>query len=350
MGGHPVMLLHPELLAMGGAVMALLFLGFRSQGRRLRHLADHLGGPPAVLRVARFDLYSRRNARIVALALATLLVALAASEPQRLEEPVDGAPEMPKRVILAVDVSTSMQAGDLEPTRLATAMEVARELVDRADESQVGVLLFAGKSYVLAPLTSDLRAVRFLLDGVAPTLMSPQDPGSLLSSGIREGVALLEGSPGEAERVLIVMSDGEAGQPESEVIGAVRDARARGIVVHAIGVGTEEGDEVASRRRSGGAASATLSGGNISRLQEPLLERIASAGGGEYARAGDGFGLDRVARAVESRTPTVGASANLAGGTFASALVAVSLVLFLLDSLIEEGRERRPPVPSGRKG
>lgn len=344
-------LLHPDLLAMGGAVMALLFLGFRSQSRRFRHLADHLGGPPAVLRVASFDLYSRRDARIVTLALATLLVALAASEPQRLEEPVDGAPEMPKSVILAVDVSTSMQAGDLEPTRLATAVEVARELVDRADESQVGVLLFAGKSYVLAPLTSDLRAVRFLLDGVAPTLMSPQDPGSLLSSGIREGVALLEGSPGEAERVLILMSDGEAGQPESEVIGAVRDARTRGIVVHAIGIGTEEGDQVASRRRSGGAAaSATLSGGNISRLQEPLLERIASAGGGEYARAGDGFGLDRIARTIESRTPTVGASANLAGGTFASALVAISLVLFLLDSLIEEGRERRPPVPSGRKG
>jgi Ca-activated chloride channel family protein len=340
MGGDSITFSNPSLLVVGGAVILLVVLGVTSQTRRRRQLADHLGGPRAALRVAGSGLYGRRGRRILALGLATLLVAVAAAEPVWLAEERTHLLESPKSVVIALDVSASMQAADVPPTRLARAVQIAGELVDRAHGSRVGVLLFAGKGYVLVPPTYDLEAVAFLLEGVTGTLASAQDPGSLLATGIRDGLIQL---PGEGERVIVLISDGEAGEPESDVIDAVREAAAQGVALHSVGVGTYGGGPVPSLGRPTRPSRSSAEGRqeDVSRLQELLLRRIADAGGGEYVRAGERSEMDHVVRAIQSRATPEEASSAVAGGALGSVLVVGSLLLLILDSLAEEWRRGR---------
>ena len=242
MGACPVTLLDPWFLQVGVGLTALVLLGLRSHAGRRRRLADFLGGQRTVDRLSRSDLYRLRIERALLLGIGGLALATAAAEPRWL-----GSPELRppvKRVILAIDVSASMQAADVAPTRLALAVEVAGELLDALEDHRVGLLLFAGTGYPLAPPTHDHKALRFLLEGVTPTIASAYDPGSLLSVGIEEGVALLErqalvtvetggpavgaGQPAQepvGERLIVLIADGETGENEEGVSRAVETAR-----------------------------------------------------------------------------------------------------------------------------
>ena len=311
MGACPVTLLDPWFLQVGVGLTALVLLGLRSHAGRRRRLADFLGGQRTVDRLSRSDLYRLRIERALLLGIGGLALATAAAEPRWL-----GSPELRppvKRVILAIDVSASMQAADVAPTRLALAVEVAGELLDALEDHRVGLLLFAGTGYPLAPPTHDHKALRFLLEGVTPTIASAYDPGSLLSVGIEEGVALLErqalvtvetggpavgaGQPAQepvGERLIVLIADGETGENEEGVSRAVETAREAGIGIHTIGVGTAQGAGMiipAGTYQLGGPVLDPTGARSTSRLREPLLREVAATGGGQYANVTNGVGL-----------------------------------------------------------
>jgi len=213
-----------------------------------------------------------------------------------------------KRIVLAIDVSASMQAADALPTRLADAVAVARRLVDAAEGHRVGLLLFAGTGYPLAPPTHDHEAIHFLLGGVTPTIASALDPGTLLSVGIQEAVTLLEreetvtpevtsilpfpllevAEPDPetvGERVIVLIGDGETGENDERVSEAISEAREAGVRIHAIGVGTPEGAGMimpAGTYQLGGQVVDEMGVRSTSQLREPLLQEVASLGGGQY--------------------------------------------------------------------
>ena len=310
MGVGPVTFLDPWFLQIGVGLSALVLVGLRSHARRRRRLADFLGGRRAVHRLSRSNLYRLRVERALLLGMGGLALAAAAAEPHW-----SGSPELPpvKSVILAIDVSASMQATDVAPTRLARATEVAGELLDALEDHRVGLLLFAGTGYPIAPPTRDHQALRFLLEGVTPTIASAWDPGSLLSAGIEEGVALLErqtlltvepdgpavdadpvAQEREGERLIVLLTDGEAGESDEDVSRAVEAAVEAGIGIHTIGVGTEQGAGMiipTNAYQFGGPVLDATGAPSTSRLREPPLRALAAAGGGRYANAGSGAQL-----------------------------------------------------------
>lgn len=310
MGAGPVTFLDPWFLQIGVGLSALVLVGLRSHARRRRRLADFLGGRRAVHRLSRSNLYRLRVERALLLGMGGLALAAAAAEPHW-----SGSPELPpvKSVILAIDVSASMQATDVAPTRLARAAEVAGELLDALEDHRVGLLLFAGTGYPIAPPTRDHQALRFLLEGVTPTIASAWDPGSLLSAGIEEGVALLErqtlltvepdgpavdadpvAQEREGERLIVLLTDGEAGENDEDVSRAVEAAVEAGIGIHTIGVGTEQGAGMiipTNAYQFGGPVLDATGAPSTSRLREPPLRALAAAGGGRYANAGSGAQL-----------------------------------------------------------
>jgi Ca-activated chloride channel family protein len=310
MGVGPVTFLDPWFLQIGVGLSALVLVGLRSHARRRRRLADFLGGRRAVHRLSRSNLYRLRVERALLLGMGGLALAAAAAEPHW-----SGSPELPpvKSVILAIDVSASMQATDVAPTRLARAAEVAGELLDALEDHRVGLLLFAGTGYPIAPPTRDHQALRFLLEGVTPTIASAWDPGSLLSAGIEEGVALLErqtlltvepdgpavdadpvAQEREGERLIVLLTDGEAGENDEDVSRAVEAAVEAGIGIHTIGVGTEQGAGMiipTNAYQFGGPVLDATGAPSTSRLREPPLRALAAAGGGRYANAGSGAQL-----------------------------------------------------------
>ncbi len=359
MGAGPMTFLDPWFLQVGVALTALALIGLWSHAGRRRRLADFIGGRRAVHRLSRSDLYRLRIERVLLLGIGGLALAAAAAEPRW-----SGSPGLPpvKSVILAIDVSASMQAADAAPTRLARAVEVAGELLDALEDHRVGLMLFAGTGYPIAPPTHDHQALRALLEGVTPTIASAYDPGSLLSVGIEEAFSLLErqvplsvetdGSAvgadtvaqgREGERLIVLLTDGETGEDDEEVSRAVEMAVERGIGIHTIGVGTQQGAGMimpSSAYQFGGPVLDATGAPSTSRLREPTLRDVATGGGGRYANATSGAQL----RALTGELRAAGIIAEQNQGADVSGwarydlpflLGLGALVLILLESLLD---------------
>ncbi len=330
---------NPEFLLIGIVMAMLVVLALWSHARRRHRLGQFLGGQPAVRRLSGSNLYRLRVERIVLLALAALAIAGAAAEPRWQIEPVP-APTI-KNIVLAIDVSASMQASDVSPTRLAQAIEVAGELIQTLDGDRVGLLLFGGSTYPLAPPTIDHAVLHYFLTGLSPTMASAYDPGTLLSVGISEAATLVEtNAEPESERAIVLIGDGETDESEAAVLSAVRVAADRGIGIHAIGMGTDEGGEMVLPRATyqvGGQVEDAAGAPAISRINELLLQRIAETGSGRYAYAGDDSELRSLNSFFEAgESAPLGARYEL---TFLFILVALSGLLF--ESLLDIRRPRR---------
>ncbi len=305
MGACSMTFQDPSFLHLGVGLTALIMVGLWSHAGRRRRLAEFLGGQRAVDRLSRSNLYRLRIERALFLGLGGLALAIAAAEPRWLEFPEPGLPV--KQVILAIDVSASMQAADVSPTRLARSVGVAGELVDALEDHRVGLLLFAGTGYPLAPPTHDHEALRFLLGGITPTIASSLDPGTLLSVGIEEGVELLErptavavrtegraigadlsGQELVGEKLIVLIGDGETGENDDGVSRAIEVAREAGIGIHTVGVGTTSGAGMimpSGTYQLGGPVLDATGTRGMSQLREPLLREVAAAGGGQYVNA-----------------------------------------------------------------
>lgn len=315
MGVGALIFTDSSLLVIGGALTALILVGLWSHAARRRRLARFLGGRRALDRVSRADLSRFGVRRVLLLGVAGLALAGAAADPHWSE----GAPEPPapvKRAILAVDVSASMQADDVEPTRLARATEIAHRLVDDLEGHEVGLVLFAGRPYALAPPTYDLDAIRFMLRGVTPTIASSYDPGTRMSLAIDEAMTLLEGAidsvrmgelpPPPPEELIVFISDGDAEAVDEELDDALERAREAGIAIHAVGVGTEDGAGMTMPRgtyQMGGTVTDASGAPGRARLDESALRSLTSEGGGLYAHAESSGAL--AALDADLRAPTV---------------------------------------------
>jgi Ca-activated chloride channel family protein len=156
-------------------------------------------------------------------------------------------------IILAVDVSESMMAEDLRPSRLDQAKLELAKLVDLMPGNKVGVIAFAGSSVLMSPLTNDMGAIKMYLDSLTTTLISNQ--GTNVESAIRHAMDVFErggvttDSGSKVTRVILVASDGE--DHEDGAIKAVEDAVQKNIRVFSIAYGTEKGGTIPKRDNFG---------------------------------------------------------------------------------------------------
>jgi Ca-activated chloride channel family protein len=135
-------------------------------------------------------------------------------------------------LVLAVDISRSMLAEDVAPSRLQRAGREARRLIQDQEGDRLGLIAFAGRSYILAPLTVDGGALRMYLDALDPDLAS--EGGTSLAAVLAQGTELLAAATDAADRVLVVFTDGEAHDTLPEVVAraeALKRAGVRLIVV-----------------------------------------------------------------------------------------------------------------------
>ncbi|MGH7508588.1 MAG: VWA domain-containing protein [Gemmatimonadales bacterium] len=135
-------------------------------------------------------------------------------------------------LVFAIDISRSMLAEDVAPSRLRRAVREARRLIQDLEGDRLGLIAFAGRSYILAPLTVDGGAVRMYLDGLDPDLAS--EGGTSMGAVLAQGTQLLSAATDAADRVLVLFTDGEAHDSLAEGLAeaeALREAGVRLIVV-----------------------------------------------------------------------------------------------------------------------
>ncbi|KAA6184030.1 VWA domain-containing protein [Thiohalocapsa marina] len=185
--------------------------------------------------------------------------------------------------VIALDLSRSMLAADLTPTRLDRARYKVADIVRRSADGQVGLLAFAGESFAVAPLTDDGDTLLAMLDALAPAVMPVQ--GSRPDLAILQALDLLQQAGARGGEVVLLTDD--AGDERARA--AARTLQAAGHRLAVIGVGTAEGAPVP------GVAGAD--GPVMARLDPQALGELAAAGGGDYAPlAVDATDLDRVLR------------------------------------------------------
>jgi len=203
-------------------------------------------------------------------------------------------------LILVLDLSPSVRAGDLKPDRLSRARLKLAELVRRRSDGQTALLVFAGDAFTVAPLTDDATTLDGLLAALDPSILPV--PGQRPERAIRRGLRLLTDA-GAQRGDMLLLTD----RASPAAIAAAAEARQAGLRVSVLGLGTPEGAPVAV----GGGGFMRDDSGNIRlpRLDEPSLRDLAEAGGGRYVRfAADSsdliaLGLDVVSgEAIEVET------------------------------------------------
>jgi Ca-activated chloride channel family protein len=279
------------------AALPLAALLFAWVARRDREALSRLVARPLWGRVVRRSAESGQWLRTGLLLAGAAGIVVALARPQwgivreRVErEGVD--------VVLVLDTSGSMATADVAPSRFFLARQALLQLVSRLEGDRFALVAFEGEAYPLVPLTLDADAVGLFLDTVEPGIVPA--PGTSVGTGLAKGLAAFVDEE-RRNKVMVLVSDGE--DLEGDVEAAVRAAKEKGVVVHAVGVGTEAGQPVpeldADGRVTGYKRDAS---GNpvVSRLQMATLEEIARGTGGQVFRiTPTDTSLSRLASAIE---------------------------------------------------
>ncbi len=187
-----------------------------------------------------------------------------------------------RNVMIALDLSRSMNVQDVKPDRLAQAKIVIYELLESMPTDRVGLVGFAGTPFLFAPLTIDHAAVRETVEQIDGEWVSRG--GSDIASAIRLATETLK-ETGQKNNALIVISDGE--EHEGDLDAIVADAERAGVMIFAIGVGTEDGGFIPHPDFPGGMVD--RDGRRILSTLEPVvLRKLANETGGTYVIAGRG--------------------------------------------------------------
>jgi Ca-activated chloride channel family protein len=185
-------------------------------------------------------------------------------------------------MIIALDVSNSMMAEDIKPNRLENAKMAISRLVDRLENDQIGLIVFAGDAYIQMPVTSDYSAAKLFLNSINTQIVPKQ--GTAIASAIR--LAMKSFTPNSDEsRALVIITDGE--DHEEDAVKAAKEAADAGIMISTIGIGSPEGVPIPVVNENGQKDYRTDYEGKvvISKLNEELLKQIAATGNGIYVRA-----------------------------------------------------------------
>ena len=253
--------------------------------RRGSGALDQLIGDTLRRRLVRRPSAFRRRMRIALLGLSAACLVLALMRPQLGIRHV-AAPRVGAEVMIALDVSKSMLAEDVAPSRLERAKAEIVDLLSYLEGDQVGLIAFAGRATVLAPMTPDFSFLRLVLDGAGPH--SVTRGGTRLEEPIRKAVQGF-GPAREASRVILLITDG--GDHDTFPLDAAKAAAEAGIIIIAIGFGDELGSEIyTTDPRTGVRELLRDADGRVvrSRLDGELLRDLALATNGAYVPAGTG--------------------------------------------------------------
>jgi len=243
-------------------------------------------------------------------------------------------------IVIAIDVSNSMLAEDIKPSRLLSARQAISRLLDKLKNDRIGIVVFAGNAYTQLPITTDYSAARLFLSTINTDIVPTQ--GTAIAAVIN--LAAEAFGENEHEKAIIVITDGE--DHEGDAIIAAKKIAENGIRVYTIGMGLPEGAPIPMYDRYGNQTGFKKDRSNntvITRLNEEMLRQIADAGKGEYVRANNTqAGLDVIFDEINKLEKTKFESRVFSDyeNRF-QYFLAAALILLLIEFTIFDRRGRR---------
>ncbi len=337
----------PELAWLAALLPLLVGVAVYLYARRRRRVASALGGQLMADRLGAGDLGRFPAGRLALLAPAAVVLGLALAGPEWGFAPTQGTVRA-GNVVLAMDVSNSMLATDVPPSRLTQERLLAERLLRELGGDRIGLVAFAGQGYVLSPLTVDHGALQLYIDALDPEILSRG--GTALSSAIRQATDVVRGDQGGGQHAVVLVSDGEALEDRDAVVQAAERARSAGVIIHTVGVGTTQGARVPDVDPETGQQTGWIHDVDgsivVSKMEPELLQRVARITGGSYVHLGEAGAtealLARLRGLERGRTDASGRRMELQDRT--GWFVAAALILLVLDVL----RGRREETADGR--
>ncbi|MCH7782988.1 VWA domain-containing protein [candidate division KSB1 bacterium] len=279
-------------------LIPLLAVFFWYAFRKKNEAILRFGSPELMEKLTAVTSRQRQRLKAAALIAGAAIMVAAIARPQigtRIEEVTREGQD----IIVAIDVSASMMAEDISPSRLEKAKHEIGEMIDKLEGDRIGLIAFAGEAFVQCPLTLDYGAAKLLLSVINPNLIPL--PGTNVSQALIKAIETFEQQE-RKHKILILITDGEdhVGDIDQYAEAAARE----GIVIYTVGIGTPEGvpipefdlagNRIGFRKDSDGQTIVT-------KLDELTLEKIASTTGGKYFRATpEEAELDRIYAEISS--------------------------------------------------
>ena len=260
------------------ALMAFVWWAFARRDASVRRIGD----PALIERLSTSVNRGMRRRRLILWFVGIALIIVALARPQWGSD-VQIVEHRGVQVMIALDISRSMLAQDLKPTRLERAKLEISDMMSRLTGDEVGIVLFSGASFIQFPLTFDYATARTYLRNASPDAITRQ--GTVIAKAIETA---LQGFNEErvSQKIIVIMTDGE--NHEGDPIAAARRATEEGAVIYTVGFGSPEGEPIPVYDAQGNVTGYREDDQGrvvISSLDEATLQEVARAGGGRYFRA-----------------------------------------------------------------
>ena len=257
-------------LALIPLLAILRFLLVRQQKKRLRKLGDRELVRQLTPDVSRFRPLVKYSLLLTALALLIVMIARPQFGTKINREKRTGI-----ETIIALEVSNSMLAEDVAPSRLDRSKMMVENLVDNFTNDKIGLIVFAGDAFIQLPITSDYVSAKMFLSSISPSMIATQ------GTDIAKAISMASHSFTQQEGVgkaIIVITDGE--DHEGGALEAAKDAKDKGMRVYILGVGSTKGAPIPTE--NGDYMKDNTGQTVMTGLNEQMCREIAQAGGGAY--------------------------------------------------------------------
>ena len=266
-------------------------------------------------------------------ALGVLIVAFARPQSGVTEETVT---TQGIDIVMALDLSTSMLAEDLTPSRIEATKQVAADFVQGRRNDRIGLVVFAGEAFTQAPLTLDYNVVTTILRDLAPGMI---EDGTAIGMGLATAVKRLQDSNAES-RVIVLLTDGQNNRGEIDPVTAAQMAQALDIKIYTVGAGTRG---IARVRINDPVFGERLVPMRVD-IDEDVLREVADITGGQYYRATDRESLEAIYEEIDQlETTEIEAEHFTRYGELFHIPLAVGLGLIVLELVAAHTVWRRVP-------
>ena len=326
----------PWLLALAVLAGLVALAGLRWSERRRRAGLAQFAAERLLAALLANHSPARRWVKDLAFAGALALLLAAFSGPRWGQE-VSVMKAATEDVVFVLDVSKSMLVADMRPNRLARAKASIANFVKRKGTGSVGLIAFAGQAFLQCPLTRDYDAFFRTLEETDTT--SIQVAGTDIGRALEE--AELAFATNRNRKLVILLTDGE--DLESNGVDAAKKLARKGLVIHAVGVGTPSGGTISVLSALGAMDTLKNAEGEevLSHLDEDTLRQIAETNGGRFVRLGQtGEGMEALRLAIQAGTDATGPGRR--GIPREEWFIAAALFLLILESLVPTRRSSAP--------
>ncbi len=321
---------HIEFLA-GLVLLPLLVVLFVWVLRWKKKMQRKMGDPQLVAMLVKNYMPLRFALKFMLIAIAVILIVLAAANLQR-PGVTDNINRKGVDVMVALDVSNSMLAEDIKPSRLEKAKQFVTKLMDKMDNDRIGLVLFAGRAYMQMPLTTDHGAAAMYIQNASPDAVPVQ--GTVIGEALKISNSGFN-SRERKYKSIILISDGEDHDPEA--LKMAQSLSQTGVMINTVGIGSPEGSPIIDRT-TGETRKDAQGNTIITKLNEGALQQLSQNTNGIYLRLED---ADDAAARITAQLATIeqkatGDKSFTDYKSYFQWFLAAALLFLLLETFIPE--------------